>query len=178
MLSKKHLSVENLRRLFLLSMFLKGFDGLVELLGGIALAIVTQKNIVDIVHWLTRSELAEDPHDFIATHLEHFAAHFSVGAKAFAAGYLIAHGVLKLFLVACLLKNYRWAYPVAIVIMFGFIAFESVRLAQHPSILLGFVTALDISIVIVIFLEWRQIKSGKEPPKLWGRKKKNTAKPA
>lgn len=166
---KRHFSVETLRRLFLWSMILKGLDGLIELIGGILLACVSRTAIVHTVYALTRGELSEDPHDFVATHLTHMASSLSGDSKNFAAYYLIGHGVLKLFLVICLLRNYRWAYPVAIVVMLGFIGYEGLRLSVHPSILLGLLTAFDVAVVIVIYLEYQQIKNGKERPKLWAK---------
>jgi uncharacterized membrane protein len=36
---------------------------------------------------------------------------FSVGTQNFDVFYLLSHGIVKLFLVAALLKNKLWAYP-------------------------------------------------------------------
>ncbi len=166
---KSWLSVNALRRLFLWSLLLKGLDGVMELVGGIVLACVSRAAMINIVYAMTRGELSEDPHDFVATHLTTMASNLSGDSKNFAAYYLIGHGVLKLFLVICLLRNYRWAYPVGIFIMLGFIGYEGFRLSARPSILLGLLTAFDVAVVLIIYLEYRQVKSGQERPNLWGK---------
>ena len=64
-----------------------------------------------VVTSLTQHELSEDPHDLLATHLLKTAHGLTGAAVLFGAVYLLAHGVVKVVLVAAVLKNQLWAYP-------------------------------------------------------------------
>jgi uncharacterized membrane protein len=58
-----------LDRAFEGGIILKGLDGVLEMLGGLLLVLVSPATIDRIITTLTQHELSEDPHDFIATHL-------------------------------------------------------------------------------------------------------------
>ena len=60
---------------------------------------------------LTQHELSEDPNDFIARHLLGYTHGLTGSAVTFAAVYLLVHGIVKIVLVAALLRNQLWAYP-------------------------------------------------------------------
>ncbi len=93
---------------FEIGVVLKGVNGLAELAGGVILFFTSVDAIRTIVTWLVHSELIEDPHDRVASYLMHAAQGVSVGGKAFAAFYLVSHGVVKLILVAGLLRSRPW----------------------------------------------------------------------
>src|SRR5579885_3678904 len=93
-----------LDKTFRISLILKGLDGLFELIGGIALFFVTPSAIQHVVRTLTQHELSENPHDFIATHLIHFANTSSASTTFFGALYLVTHGLVKIILVVAVLK--------------------------------------------------------------------------
>ena len=142
-------------RAFLTGIIFKGIDGCLELVGGAALLLTNQAAIIRMVAWLTREELAENPHDFVATHAMQWAQHFSAGTQHFAALYLLAHGAIKIALVAGLLRGLRWSYPVALIVLTVFIAYQGYRLSHRPTWPLGFLTALDLVVMILIWREWR-----------------------
>jgi uncharacterized membrane protein len=54
---------------FEVGIILKGLDGVLEVLGGLLLLVVSPATIDRLVTGLTQHELSEDPHDFLATHL-------------------------------------------------------------------------------------------------------------
>ena len=54
---------------FEVGIILKGLDGMLEVIGGLLLLVVSPATIDRIVTSLTQHELSEDPHDFLATHL-------------------------------------------------------------------------------------------------------------
>ena len=60
-----------LDRVFEIGIIAKGLNGAVELLGGLLLLFVSPAWIHQLAISVTRVELSEDPHDFIATHLLH-----------------------------------------------------------------------------------------------------------
>lgn len=142
-------------RAFVVGMLFKGVDGCLELLGAIALLATTRPEIQHAVAWLTRAELAEDPTDFIATHAVNMAHHLTAGTEHFAAAYLLVHGVIKVALVVGLLRELRWMFPVALVVLTAFIGYQLYRLTYLPSWMLGLFTLLDVVVVALIAFEWR-----------------------
>ena len=112
-----HLEERRIHQIFQLSILLKAAHALIECGGGIALALVSTHTIVDLVNWFTQDELVEDPKDFLATHLLHWAQAFSVQIEHFYAFYLLSHGVVKLALIAGLLRDRLWAYPASLIVM-------------------------------------------------------------
>ena len=147
--------------LFRLSVILKGLDALLEVAGGIALWLVSPGLIIQVVHFLTQDEIAEDPHDLVANLLRHAASHFSLSGEHFMALYLLAHGVIKGFVVAALLKNKLWAYPAAIAVFGGFIVYQVYRFALMGGIGLIGLSVLDLIVIWLIWLEYRAMKEQK-----------------
>ena len=143
-------------RAFDIGILLKGFDGLLELIGGIALLLTNQPAIRSVVAWLTHRELIEDPGDVVANYLVHIAKRLSMDTQHFAGIYLLAHGVIKMGLVAGLLRGSRWSYPAAVAVLTAFIGYQGYRLLHTPLISLGLLTALDVAVVLLIVHEWRR----------------------
>lgn len=141
--------------LFRLSVLLKGLDAILEIAGAIALWLVSPGFIASAVHFLTQDEIAEDPHDLVANWLRHAAARFSFSSEHFMAIYLLAHGLIKIALVAALLRNRLWAYPVAIFVFTGFIAYQLYRFTLTGGLGLIFLTLFDLFLIALIWLEYR-----------------------
>jgi uncharacterized membrane protein len=86
--------------LFRVSVSLKGLHAALEIVGGIALLVVSPAFILRAIEFLTQDEIAEDPRDLIANYLLDAASHLSLSSQHFAAYYLLSHGVTKAFLVS------------------------------------------------------------------------------
>jgi uncharacterized membrane protein len=132
---------------------LKGLDGVLEVVGGVLLLVITPTTIDRVTRWLTQHELSEDPHDFIATHILHAAGKLTTGSLRFGAVYLLLHGLVKIVLVTALLQNRLWAYPWAIVFLLAFIGYQVYRLTFGLSVGLIGLTIFD---AIVVWLTWRE----------------------
>ncbi len=148
-------------------MVLKGLDGLLEVGGGLLLLLVTPQTIGDLTRALTQHELSEDPHDFIANHLLHAAGSLSVAGVKFGAVYLLSHGVVKIVLVAALLRNQLWAYPWMIVFLLLFIAYQVYRIALAFSLGLVGLTVFDAVVAWLTYreyLEQRSLVRARQPP--------------
>ncbi len=157
---RKELQKAALREfLFRTSVLLKGLDSLLEIVGGIALWIVSPAFIVRVTAILTQDEIAEDPHDLVANSLRHSAAHLSLSGKHFMAIYLLSHGVVKMFAVVALLKNKLWGYPLSIVVFGGFIAYQIYRFTLTRGFGLIALTIFDLIVVWLIWLEYRAVRS-------------------
>jgi uncharacterized membrane protein len=146
-------------RAFQVGVILKGLDGLVEAVGGLALLIINKPEIQQLVRLLTYNELSEDPNDFVANLLIHTSQRLSIRTQHFAGLYLLGYGVIKLGLTAGLLRGLRWSYPVALVILTLFVAYQVYRIMHTHSVVLSLLTLLDVAIVLLIFREWRSTKS-------------------
>ncbi|MFP3464033.1 DUF2127 domain-containing protein [Leifsonia sp. SIMBA_070] len=144
-----------LDRTFFISLILKGLDGVLELVFGVALLVVTPEQIAAVVRSLARPELHEDPHDVVANWLVRYADSLDVSTTLFGAVYLLAHGVVKIFLVVAVLRGKLWAYPWLIGFLTLFIGYQGFELVVHFSWGLLLLTAFDIFIVVLTVREYR-----------------------
>src|SRR6267143_5638536 len=145
--------------LFLLSVWSKGIAGLVETIGGLLLLCVSQAGLNALVVALTAPELAEDPTDRVATLLQRIVHELAADTKLFASGYLIVHGLIKVFLVAGLLGRRLWSYPVSLWFLAGFIAYQAYRFFFTHSLWMIALTIVDL---IFAFLIWREYQTRKQ----------------
>ena len=144
--------------IFRISLWLKGAHSLLEILGGLALLLVSHAAILHFVGWITHGELLHDPQDLLARNLEQWATGFSSGSQSFAAWYLLSHGAIKLVLVAAVLRNKSWAYPVFIAAMIGFIAYQVYRLSHQVTLLMAAITILDVIVLVLAWHEFRLLR--------------------
>ncbi len=150
---------KTLHRLFLISVWIKGGAGLLETLAGVPFFFVAPEAIERLVVFLTAPELSEDPNDWIATTIRRAVHHFSADTALFAGAYLVIHGLIKIFLVAGLLRGKLWAYPTSLWFLAAFIVYQCYRYTYTHSIWLVLLTILD---VIVAFLIWHEYESRKQ----------------
>jgi uncharacterized membrane protein len=141
-----------LDRTFNIALVLKGLDGLLELIGGVLLLVISPDTLNHLAHRLTQHELSEDPKDFWAHHLLHLTGNLH-STQTFGALYLLTHGVVKLVIVVGLLRREHWAYYVAFVFLGGFVVYQVYRLSYAPSAGLALLTAFDL---FIIWLTWRE----------------------
>lgn len=152
-----------LDRIFEIGIILKGLDGALEAVGGLLLLAVNPARIDRVMVRLTQHELSEDPHDFIARHLLRYTHGLTGSAVTFAAVYLLAHGIVKIVLVAALLRNQAWAYPWMIGFLLIFIGYQVYRLALSPTFWLTALTVFDALIVWLTWREWRRQTADRAP---------------
>jgi uncharacterized membrane protein len=141
---------------FEVGIILKGLDGVLEVIGGLLLLVVSPATIDHVVRRLTQHELSEDPHDFLATHLLKTAHGLRGSALLFGAVYLLLHGLVKVILVTALLKKQLWAYPWTIVFLVVFIVYQAYRLSIEPTVGLTALTIFDLVIAWLTFREYRK----------------------
>jgi uncharacterized membrane protein len=144
-----------LYRVFRLGIWLKDFDGVLEMIGGVLLLVTSPVTLNRLVVALTQHELIEDPHEWLATTIRQAATQLSVSTQLFGSIYLIAHGLLKFLIVAGLWRGYQWAYPLAIGALSLFIAYQAYRLSYRFSVGLLVLTLFDI---VIVGLTWREYR--------------------
>ncbi len=147
-----------MHKIFTISVILKGFNGLLEILVGVAAIFITHDLLVRYVDLLTRQELLQDPGDVFANYLVNAANSYSFDVQIFIAAYLLIHGVLKVWLVISLLKERMWAYPTAIVVFSLFVVYQMYEYFKAPHISLLLLSILDVVIIYLTYLEYRSHK--------------------
>jgi uncharacterized membrane protein len=152
---------KNIHRIFEISVILKGLHALIEIVGGIFLYVVSADAITSFMIWLAEADLLGDPHDIISNYLLHAAQGFSVGSKNFAAFYLLSHGLIKVVLVAGLLRNKYWAYPSSLIVLGLFILYQVYRYTFTHSIWLIALTVFDLVVMWLIWHEYKLVRAHK-----------------
>jgi uncharacterized membrane protein len=145
--------------LFLIGVIGKGVDGLLELLGGLMLLFVTPAQIQSFTEALTLHELSRDPNDLLATYLLNSARGLSAGTEKFAATYLLWHGVLKILLVAALLRRRKWGYLAGIAAFSAFLAYQLYRYSHTRSPELLALSVVDAFVIVLTWLEYKRLRA-------------------
>jgi uncharacterized membrane protein len=156
--SKIKLKPGQIHLLFKIGVVIKGIDGALEAIAGVALLFTPTASLRSLVDWLTAGELQEDPTDFVATHLVWIANHLSIGTKYFAAAYLLGYGLVKMGLAAGLLRGKLWAYPAALTVLGLFLGYQIYRFSHTHSIGLALVSLLDLIILALIWRDYQYLK--------------------
>ena len=155
--SNRFLDEKKIHWIFDVSLWFKAVFALSEIVAGVVAYFVPQRLFLTLVLWVTKQEFAEDPHDFVANSLLHAVQHLSVGTQRFAAAYLLAHGVIKLWLIVGLLRQRLWYYPVAMVVFGAFVGYQLYRYTFTHSIWMQLITALDAVIIALTRHEYRYL---------------------
>lgn len=147
-------------RFFEISILLKGINAALEIVGGVLVLLIPPSLVQDITAYFTNAELGQDPDDFIATHILHWADVYATGPhQLFVAAYLLSHGIVKIVLVIGLLKNWPRAYPASLIV-FGLFALYQIYLLTHK-LSLGMIalTIFDFVVMYFIWREWQIVKA-------------------
>lgn len=145
--------------IFKISILGKGVDGILETIGGFLLLFINTNALNSFITRITQHELVEDPNDLIANWLIQTAASLPINIKIFGAIYLLSHGIIKIVIVASLLKNKLWAYPTAIIFFITFVAYQLYRLSYSYSTWLLLLTIFDVFIILLTWHEYHQVKN-------------------
>jgi uncharacterized membrane protein len=148
-----------LDRVFRVSVTLKAIDGVLEILGGLLLLLVSPGQLNAIARSLTQHELSQDPHDIIANHLLRATSGLTHGTTLYAGIYLLSHGIAKVVVIVAVLRGELWAYPAMIVLLGAFIAYQLYRLSFDLTIGLSLLTIFDAFVVWLTWREWQAKRS-------------------
>jgi len=141
---------------------IKGFDGLVEFITGIALLISPS-----LVHTILSAVAIEagERHGsvlhFIGDYIARVDSDLTKSGLGFLILFLITHGLVKLVLVYCLLKEIVKAYPVALAILVLFLIYQAYIFIIQPSIGMGLFTVLDVIIIWLVWGEYQDLRAKK-----------------
>jgi len=142
---------------FEIGILLKGIHGLIEIVSGAFLLLLNPYRLNWLTEFLTQKELSEDPKDWVANFLLTLSSSFSISTQHFAEFYLMSHGIIKCILVLLLWKKKLWAYPLTIVSLILFIAYQVYRYTSTQSVLLILLTIFDAVMIALTYMEYRRI---------------------
>ncbi len=141
---------------FDLALVLKIVNGALEMLGAFLILVVPPMFIVRIIEIATAGELANDPDDFVATHLRSAAQTFAVHTHFLIAIYLILHGAIKIALVLGIFAKKRIAYPLFMLALGIFGSYEAyLGITRHEN-LLGVLAVFDCMLLVLTLYEYRR----------------------
>lgn len=139
---------------FLGAVAIKGFDGAIETILGLIVAIAGPWPLYTFAIWSVAPDLAMRFGDGAAHAVEHSAVALT-HAPVFAVVYLLVHGPLKLALAACLLLGKAWIFPLASLVLLGFVVYLAARAIDQTSLWLGVFALFDAATLALVLNEWR-----------------------
>lgn len=134
---------------------MKGFDGLLEFLGGAIIFFMKPSEMNDLVRKICEHLLARAPHSAVALHMFNASQNMTSSSARFAALYLLSHGLVKVLLVTCLWLNKLWAYPMTIGVFGAFALYQLFRFTHTHSWALVVLTIFDVLIILLTWNEYR-----------------------
>lgn len=148
-----------LDKFFEAGILLKAFDGLLEIAGGILLLFIKPEYLSHLATVITQTELSEDKRDLLANYIMQYAGHLGRASLLFGALYLLSHGIVKVVLVAEILRNRLWAYLGLIGVTAGFMIYQIYRFALTYSITMLLLTIFDAVVVYLTVIEYNKRRS-------------------
>ncbi len=141
----------------------KGFNGTLEIIGGILLLVLPASTITSLFAWLA-GLFSSDHTTFFARNLLHFGDELATGGTMAALVFFLPHGVVKVGLVVALLRQKLWAYPWALAALTAFLIYQVYLVIVHQTFLMGFLVVLDTVIIWLVWREWEKVTGRKPDP--------------
>ncbi|MDZ4087273.1 MAG: DUF2127 domain-containing protein [Tabrizicola sp.] len=143
--------------LFEASLAIKGLLTSLEALAGLGLIVTPNPLVARFVFWVTHFQIAEHPDDTLASWTLRAVQQFPVPTQHFYALYLLAHGGLKLTLVLLLWRKVVWAYPAAMVVLAGFVAYQLYEFVHAGTPILLLLAVFDLVMIGLVWQEWKAL---------------------
>jgi uncharacterized membrane protein len=152
------LEEKRIRLYFRISILFKGAISVAEIIAGIAFFFIPVTYLSSLVTQYAQTELLNEPGDFIATHILSIAHDFALTSGTFIAFYLLSRGLVKVVLIAALLKNKLWAYPASLAVLGLFVAYQLYQIYTGFSVPLVALTIFDFIVMYFIWREYQVLK--------------------
>lgn len=134
--------------------------GVIQLVIAAAIALGITDRIPAIAMRFAKVELAQDPHDFIATKVLSLSHALPHADMRFYTIYFAAHGLLHVSVAYALLKEYDWAFPVGIGVLSLFVVYQMIDWAMGGGVMLLFLSAVDLLVIFLTVQEWKYRRRG------------------
>lgn len=147
----------DLHRLFDIGVFLKGVEGVLEMIGSAALFSSNTKVAGRIIRYVTQGELTEDPRDHFTRLIIYVFHRITAGSIHFVAAVLLISGVINLTLVFGIIKKDVWAYRGTMIVLALLIIYQMYRLLYHASTFLIVSIIYDAAFLLLIAREYKKL---------------------
>ncbi len=147
-------------RLYRVGIVVKGFDGIVEFVSG--MAILLSPHLLHMALIGVSAEFGEHnarPFQFIAQYIGRVDTQLFHSGLFFLTLFLITHGAVKIALVYALIRRIVKAYPAALVTLVLFLLYQIYVLITSFSVLMVFFTLLDVAIIWLVWNEYLELKT-------------------
>jgi uncharacterized membrane protein len=144
-----------LRLAFFVAVAVKGIDGVIETLAGLAVAVLGTQGIYALIIQITAPELDLHPDSRTVHLIRHGAFDLAHASSRFLIIWLLVHGILKIVLAVELVRERMWVFPVAAAILSGFVVYMTYKLISHYSPWLLAFALFDLITVALVLNEWR-----------------------
>ena len=146
----------NILWLFDLALILKIINGALEMLAALLVLFVPPSLVLKLAEFATSRELAQDIDDPIAMAIQTSAQTFAVHSHYFLAVYLALHGGIKVLLVLGIFAKKRIAYPLFMLALTVFGAYEAYRGFILNEMLLQALAVFDLALLLLTAHEYRR----------------------
>lgn len=144
--------------LFKFGVLIKGANGVWETISGFLFLFVSKATLTGWFFLIARDELLEDSDDKLINFFAHALQNLSSDTKIFAALYILAHGLLNIFLAVQLYRGKHWAYLVTIGTMVVFMGYQVYRISVHHSLILTALTVFDAFFIVLAWHEYNHLR--------------------
>ena len=148
--------------IFEMSLVIKGLLSAGESLIGVGLLVTPNVMVLKFAGWLMHLHVAENPGEGMALFAKHLSQNFPVNVQHFWAIYLVFHGGLKFAMVLMLAWRILWAYPVAMLILAGFVVYQMSEFYMHGGIPLAALSGFDTFMITLVWREYKILKIERE----------------
>jgi len=141
---------------FDLALWVKVVNGALEMLVALLILFVPRGVIIKLAEFVTSGEIAQDANDYVATTLISMAHTYAVHTHYLLALYLTLHGGIKVLLVGGIFMKKKIAYPLFVVALALFGAYEAFRGFVLHERLLQLLAVLDLGLLLLTVHEYRR----------------------
>lgn len=138
------------------ALILKAVNGAIEVFIALGALFIPPQLVLWFIDFGTAGELAQDTNDPVASLLRESALAFSVSNHTLVAAYLILHGGIKVLLVIGIFAGKRIAYPLFMIGLTVFGAYEAYRGVVRQEMLLQVLAVLDFLLLALTAYEYRR----------------------
>ncbi|MGA2083316.1 MAG: DUF2127 domain-containing protein [Holophaga sp.] len=136
----------------------KGIHSVFEIGCAAFVWLVKPETLGSWVRTVTKSELAEDPQDFVASWALQASGQYSFDVQHFVVFYLLIIGFTNMVLITLLWRRKLWSYPVMVGVLVLFIAYQAARWTRTHSMILILLSVFDLLMIWLTLKEYRRIK--------------------
>ncbi len=151
----RSVSEKTYHSLYLGGLLAKALIACGEIVSGLVFAFFNYDTLYRAVFLFFGSELAESPRDIVWEYIVRGFGGFAATPRMVWVFIFLSHGIVKLLLLGGLWRGKAWAYPVSIIVFTLFIVYQFYQLTLTPSLLLWFITGIDLAVVLLIVREYR-----------------------